>query len=89
MLPEELAKALPTIRARCEEIGRDPATLAISVHVWGSHVKRTGQTRVDRLAAYRALGVDRVMTLRRDSATTDEALESLAEDARAAGAELD
>jgi hypothetical protein len=43
---------------------------------------------VDRFAAYRELGVDRIMTLRRDSATTDEALESLAADARAAGAEL-
>jgi alkanesulfonate monooxygenase SsuD/methylene tetrahydromethanopterin reductase-like flavin-dependent oxidoreductase (luciferase family) len=88
MLPAELGEAMPTIRARCEEIGRDPATLAISVHVWGGHVKRAGQERVDRFAAYRELGVDRIMTLRRDSATTDEALESLAADARAAGAEL-
>jgi F420-dependent oxidoreductase-like protein len=88
MLPDELAAALPTIRGRCEEIGRDPATLAISVHVWGGHVKRAGQERIDRFAAYRELGVDRIMTLRRDAVTTDEALESLAADARAAGAEL-
>ena len=29
------AAALPVIRARCEEIGRDPATLPVSVHLWG------------------------------------------------------
>ena len=88
MLPEEVAAALPTIRGRCEEIDRDPSTLALSVHVWGGHVKEAGQARIDRLAAYRELGVARIMTLRRDSATNDEALASLAEDARSAGAEL-
>jgi len=88
MLPDEVAAAQPVIRQRCEEIGRDPATLALSVHVWGGHLKEAGQPRVDRLAAYRELGVDRVMTFVRDAATTDEALESFAEDCRSAGAAL-
>ena len=44
--------------------------------------------RVDLLAAYRELGVSRVIGLVRDSAANDDALESLVEDARAAGAEL-
>ena len=34
MSPDEVREALPTIHARCEEIGRDPASLAVSVHVW-------------------------------------------------------
>ena len=39
MSPDEVRDALPTIRARCEEIGRDPESLSISVHVWwGSRV---------------------------------------------------
>jgi F420-dependent oxidoreductase-like protein len=88
MLPGEVAEALPVIRSRCEEIDRDPATLRLSVHVWGGHVKTPGAKRVERLAAYREVGVARVMTLLRASADTDEALESFAEDARAAGAEL-
>jgi F420-dependent oxidoreductase-like protein len=89
MTPDELAEALPTIRSRCEEIGRDPATLKLSVHVWGGHVKDPGRPRVDRLAAYRDLGVSRVMTIVRRSVDGDEALESLADDCRAAGADLE
>ena len=34
MSPDEVREALPTIRARCEEIGRDPDSLDVSVHVW-------------------------------------------------------
>jgi F420-dependent oxidoreductase-like protein len=88
MTPDEVAEALPVIGSRCEEIGRDPASLAISVHVWGGHVKSAGPERVDRIAAYREVGVSRIMTLLRGSATNDETLESFAADVRAAGAEL-
>jgi F420-dependent oxidoreductase-like protein len=88
MSPVELRDALPVIRARCEEIGRDPATLAVSVHVWGEHFSRAGQARVDRFAAFRELGVSRVMGLDRAVARSDEALERVAEDARTAGVEL-
>jgi F420-dependent oxidoreductase-like protein len=82
--PEQLAEALPVIRSRCEEIGRDPATLAISVHMWWGNAPAPGQERIDRLGQYADLGVARVMTLLQASASSDEALESLAEDGRAA-----
>ena len=85
LTPDETAEALPTIRERCEEIGRDPSTLPVSVHLWGEDVADQGQERVDRLGAYRELGVSRVMTLLRATAREDEALVRLAEDARAAG----
>jgi F420-dependent oxidoreductase-like protein len=85
---EELAAALPVIRSRCDEIGRDPATLGISVHIWWGSAPGPGQERVDVLAGYRELGVRRTMQLLRDSTTNDEALESYAADARAAGVEL-
>ena len=29
-----LREALPVIRSRCEEIGRDPDSLAVSLHAW-------------------------------------------------------
>jgi F420-dependent oxidoreductase-like protein len=86
--PAEVAEALPVIRGRCEEIGRDPATLPVSVHLWGEDIAEAGAARADRLAGYRDLGVSRVMGLVRACATTDEALESLIEDARAAGVEI-
>jgi len=88
MSPSEVAEALPVIRSRCEEIGRDPTTLAVSVHIWGEEMVKTGAQRVDLLAGYRELGVDRVMGLDRRTATTDEALESLAADALTAGVEM-
>ncbi|HSK94496.1 MAG TPA: TIGR03560 family F420-dependent LLM class oxidoreductase [Candidatus Angelobacter sp.] len=88
--PDELREALPTIRARCEEIGRDPESLALSVHVWwGTEAWRDGgEPRRELLAAYAELGVRRVMGLLQASADSDEALEALADDARAVGMDL-
>lgn len=88
MSPAEVRDALPVIASRCEEIGRDPASLRLSVHLWWGmpEMQAPGRRRVDHLAAYRELGVDRVMTLVRASAESDEALEALADDGRAAGA---
>jgi F420-dependent oxidoreductase-like protein len=83
--PSEVVEALPVIASRCDEIGRDPATLPVSVHLWGEDIAEGGAARIDRLAAYREAGVSRVMGLVRASARTDEALESLVEDALAAG----
>jgi alkanesulfonate monooxygenase SsuD/methylene tetrahydromethanopterin reductase-like flavin-dependent oxidoreductase (luciferase family) len=88
MSPDEVRQALPTIRARCEEIDRDPATLAISVHMWKETASIPGPERVDLLAGYRESGVDRVMGLDVGAATSDEALEVFAEDARSAGLEM-
>jgi F420-dependent oxidoreductase-like protein len=90
LTPAEVSDALPIIAARCEEIDRDPASLPISVHLWWGmpEMRVSGQRRVDHLAGYVELGVSRVMTLAQSSAATDEALESLAADARAAGIDL-
>ena len=88
MTPEEVSEALPVVRSRCEEIGRDPATLRLSVHAWQERTRDSGPKRVDLFRRYAATGIDRIMTLVRASATSDEALEALAEDASAAGLEL-
>ena len=88
MTPAEVKEVLPVIAARCEEIGRDPATLAVSVHVWTQNFGVAGVARVDLLVGYREAGVSRVMGLDRASVTGDDALESLAEDARGAGVDL-
>jgi F420-dependent oxidoreductase-like protein len=90
MSPDEVRDALPTIRARCEEIGRDPATLAVSVHAWWGDPAwaSAGAERISLLSAYAELGVSRVIGLLQASADSDEALEALADDARRAGVEL-
>ena len=88
MSPSDVAEALPVIRSRCEEIGRDPATLPVSVHLWRNAIEPAGAARVDLLGGYRELGIARVMGLDRNSTRTDEALESLAADALAAGVEM-
>ncbi len=86
--PDEVRDARPVIASRCEEIGRDPATLRLSVNISRYVLKDEGAPRVDLLAGYREAGVARVMGLLQASATDDEALESLAADARVAGADL-
>jgi F420-dependent oxidoreductase-like protein len=88
--PDEVRAALPTIRARCDETGRDPASLRISIHLWwGTDAWREpGPARQALLRAYADLGVSRVMGLLQASADSDEPLEALAADAAAAGLAL-
>lgn len=86
--PDQVAAALPVIRQRCEEIDRDPASLRLSLNVFWKRLAERGSERIDLLSSYRQLGLHRIHTLIRRAAETDEALESYAEDALAAGAHL-
>ncbi len=90
MSPDELRDALPTIRARCEEIDRDPDSLAVSVHVWWGTPEwsAAGAARQELLAEYDELGVSRVIGLLQASADSDEVLDELAADAHAVGVQL-
>lgn len=89
--PAEVAEALPIIASRCEEIGRDPATLKISVHTWprGSGYTTAGAERVDTYAAYQELGVYRTQSYLDAFAASDEAVHAFEEDLRAAGCEFE
>ncbi|OGO59172.1 MAG: hypothetical protein A2V85_14130 [Chloroflexi bacterium RBG_16_72_14] len=86
--PEEIVAARPVIASRCEEIGRDPATLRVSVNIGRDDSAVEGEPRVDLLRRYREAGVDRVMTLLAASADDGGALARFAEDCATAGAEL-
>jgi F420-dependent oxidoreductase-like protein len=86
--PDEIRDAKPVIASRCEEIGRDPATLRLSVNISRYVMAVAGEPRVELLARYREVGVARVMGLIQESATDDGALESLAADALEAGCSL-
>ncbi|CAN5678723.1 hypothetical protein BH23CHL7_BH23CHL7_24370 [soil metagenome] len=88
MKPAEVREAMPVIASRCNEIGRDPASLRVSVHVWWESLPESGQARIDMLGAYADLGVSRVIALVRQSVDSDDALAAWADDARAAGVEM-
>jgi alkanesulfonate monooxygenase SsuD/methylene tetrahydromethanopterin reductase-like flavin-dependent oxidoreductase (luciferase family) len=85
LMPEEVEAARPTIASRCEEIGRDPATLRISVHVWRRPDAPAGPARRDRLRAYRDVGVDRVMLQGFGAVSDDGLVERIADDCAAVG----
>jgi alkanesulfonate monooxygenase SsuD/methylene tetrahydromethanopterin reductase-like flavin-dependent oxidoreductase (luciferase family) len=86
MSADEVREAIPTIRARCEEIGRDPDSLRISVHVWWDRVPPGRGERVAYLEAYREAGVARLIAPIRGAADHEDALVHFADDCRAAGA---
>jgi F420-dependent oxidoreductase-like protein len=88
LTPDEVRAARQVVASRCEEVGRDPGTLRLSVNISRYVLEQAGPPRADLLAAYREAGVDRVMGLLQSSALSDEPLESLAADARAAGCAL-
>jgi F420-dependent oxidoreductase-like protein len=89
MPPDEVRdRAIPLIRQRCEEIGRDPATLRVSAHIWWETLE-TAPSASELLAAYREAGVSRVMALARGAATDLAALEAFRDAAVSAGAQLE
>ena len=85
MTPDDVAAALPVIRSRCEEIGRDPASLRVSVHISRHDKVAPGAERIERLARYRESGVARTIEFLPASARDPEALAAYAEDMVEAG----
>jgi F420-dependent oxidoreductase-like protein len=89
LTPDEIEAARPVIASRCEEIGRDPGSLRLSVNIGRPQSEPEGAARVELLRRYADAGVDRVMTMLRASVADHGALERFAADCVAAGAELD
>ena len=85
MTPGEVAGALPVIRSRCEEVGRDPDTLAVSVHVWGAPDAPAGQARRDLLRAYADLGLRRTILQGFAAVRDTHLLAAIADDCDAVG----
>lgn len=87
MPPEELPEARAVVAERCAEVGRDPATLPLSVHIWWEHLD-AAPDRAALIAAYREAGASRVMTLVRSSARSADELESFRDDCVEGGADI-
>jgi F420-dependent oxidoreductase-like protein len=86
LTPAEIDAALPVIADRCREIGRDPATLTVSVHVWGAAGDvRPGPERRQRMRDYASLGLSRTILQGFDGARDEHALDSMVEDGLAVG----
>ena len=86
--PDEVVADMPTIRARCEEIGRDPATLRISVYASDDEMRAPGAARVDLIGKYAQAGISRLVAFPTRWDPTPEAQAVFAADCKAAGVKL-
>jgi F420-dependent oxidoreductase-like protein len=86
--PREVAARMADVRARCEAAGRDPATLRFSLYMRDEEAVHAGQARVDRIASFAAVGLDRLVCFPTKLEPTLEAQASFAEDCRASGVTL-
>ena len=85
---DEVRERIGEARAKCEQIGRDPATLRFSLYILDEDMRHPGQERVDLLGAFATTGLVRLVCFptRWDSTTAAQA--AFAEDCRSAGLEL-
>ncbi|MGA3030174.1 MAG: TIGR03560 family F420-dependent LLM class oxidoreductase [Candidatus Limnocylindrales bacterium] len=86
--PEEVVEDMPTIRSRCEEIGRDPATLKVSLYCRDEEVREPGAARVDLIGRCANAGLSRIVAFPTRWDPTTDAQARFAEDCRSAGIEL-
>jgi alkanesulfonate monooxygenase SsuD/methylene tetrahydromethanopterin reductase-like flavin-dependent oxidoreductase (luciferase family) len=84
---ERIRESLPVIGQRCEEAGRNPETLPVSVFYWWHGI--SGRQRVEQLEQIAELGIFRLYSMFVEAADSDEPLISFAEDCRTAGLDLD
>jgi F420-dependent oxidoreductase-like protein len=85
LMPDEVERALPVIAERCQEIGRDPGTLRVSIHVWGRPDAAAGTERRQRLRDYEGLGLSRTILQGFGAVSDDRLLDGIADDAAAVG----
>ncbi len=83
--PQECAERMLAVRARCEREGRDPATLRFSLYTRDQEMRDGGHERVDLIARFAEVGLDRIVCFPGRWAPTVDAQTSFAEDCRAAG----
>jgi len=85
---DEAAELMAVARERCEEIGRDPKTLRLSLYAADEDTQHPGQERVDFIGRCREIGLDRLIAFPTRWNPTAEAQAAFAEDCRKAGVEL-
>jgi alkanesulfonate monooxygenase SsuD/methylene tetrahydromethanopterin reductase-like flavin-dependent oxidoreductase (luciferase family) len=84
--PDEVVRALPVLRQRCEEIGREPTSLRVSLHHWGEAAAvAPGPERQARFRQFAETGLDRLILQGFPAVGSPDVLERLAEDCSDAG----
>jgi alkanesulfonate monooxygenase SsuD/methylene tetrahydromethanopterin reductase-like flavin-dependent oxidoreductase (luciferase family) len=86
--PDDIAARMVDVRARCEAEGRDPATMRFSLYARDEEMRDAGPERVDRLARFAEIGLDRIVCFPTRWSPTVEAQAAFADDCRAAGLTL-
>jgi len=86
--PDDCVERMRTVRARCEDEGRDPATLRFSLYSRDEEVREPGQARIDLIAQFRESGLDRIICFPSRWSPTIDAQAKFAEDCQAAGVTL-
>jgi F420-dependent oxidoreductase-like protein len=85
---QRVEELIPIARQRCEEIGRDPATLRLSLYCADEDAKMPGQQRVDFIGRCAQIGLDRLCAFPTCEEPTRETQAAYAADCRAAGITL-
>jgi F420-dependent oxidoreductase-like protein len=85
---DAVRERIASVRERCESEGRDPATLRFSLYTKDEEMRQQGQARVDTLAGFAAVGLDRIVCFPTRWSPTTDAQAAFAEDCRAAGLAL-
>lgn len=85
---DECAARMRAVRERCEREGRDPSTLRFSLYTRDEEMRDVGQARVDAIARFASIGLDRIVCFPARWSPTIEAQGRFAEDVQAAGIEL-
>lgn len=87
--PDELVPRIAEVKTRCEAEGRDPATLRFSLYTKDEQMREAGQARIDIMARFAEIGLDRVVCFPTRWTPTPDAQAAFAEDCLAAGLTLD
>jgi len=85
---DKVRERIASVRQRCETEGRDPATLRFSLYTKDEEMRDRGQARVDALAGFAEIGLDRLVCFPTRWSPTTDAQAAFAEDCRAAGLTL-
>jgi alkanesulfonate monooxygenase SsuD/methylene tetrahydromethanopterin reductase-like flavin-dependent oxidoreductase (luciferase family) len=86
---DDIVARMRNVRERCAAGGRDPSTLRFSLYERDERMRDAGQARVDRLARFAEIGLDRLVAFPTRWSPTLEAQAAFAEDCRAAGIVLE
>jgi alkanesulfonate monooxygenase SsuD/methylene tetrahydromethanopterin reductase-like flavin-dependent oxidoreductase (luciferase family) len=85
---DKVRERIASVRQRCETEGRDPATLRFSLYTKDEEMRDRGQARVDTLAGFAEIGLDRLVCFPTRWSPTTDAQAAFADDCRAAGLTL-